>query len=214
MMATSPRVVAELGRPETPDETAARKAESSRVYRSSQTARNLIAALLITLAVVAVVIFAVPRGTPPPADAIDVASRAAGLAESRGDIVIAPVVPTEWRVNSAAIEGGDVESWDVVYVPGEDAGFLRVSQGFDADPGWPGRVLTGAALDGTVTLDGITWDKYRIADPAKAGNITAALGLQAGPDIVLVYGATDEASLEIAAAGTADDIRRLQEQKK
>jgi hypothetical protein len=38
------RVVAELGRPETPEETAARKAESSRVYRSSQNFRNLIAA--------------------------------------------------------------------------------------------------------------------------------------------------------------------------
>ena len=52
-MARGPRVVAELGRPETAAETAARKAESSRVYRSSQTTRNLIAALLVTIAMLA-----------------------------------------------------------------------------------------------------------------------------------------------------------------
>ncbi|WP_438352504.1 DUF4245 family protein [Microbacterium sp. CJ88] len=205
-------MVAELGRPETPDETAARKAESSRVYRSSQTARNLVAALLITLAVVAVIIFAVPRGAPAPADPIDVAARAAGLESSRGRVVIAPTVPAEWRVNVAGIQGGDVESWDISYVPAEDLGFLRISQGFGADAGWPGRVLTGASLDGTVTIDGVEWTRYRITDPAKAGNITAALSVQAGTDIVLVYGATDDTTLTRAASGTAAEIRRLQEQ--
>ena len=43
-MAKQPRVVAELGRPETPDETAARKAASSAAYRSSKTVRNLVVA--------------------------------------------------------------------------------------------------------------------------------------------------------------------------
>ena len=38
-----PRVVAELGRPETPEETAARKAENSRIHRASQNTRNLVA---------------------------------------------------------------------------------------------------------------------------------------------------------------------------
>ena len=52
MMAKSPRIVAELGRPETPDETAARKAESSRVHRESQNTRNLVAALIVTIAIV------------------------------------------------------------------------------------------------------------------------------------------------------------------
>ena len=47
-MAKQPRVVAELGRPETPDETAARKAASSAAYRSSKTVRNLVVALLVS----------------------------------------------------------------------------------------------------------------------------------------------------------------------
>nr|WP_315267530.1 DUF4245 family protein [Microbacterium lemovicicum] len=210
-MARPPRIVAELGRPETPGEQADRKAASSRVYRSSQTARNLIAALLLTLAVVAVVIFAVPRGGPPPRPSIDVAAVAADLGTSRGRVVIAPVVPVDWRVNVAEIEGGDVEAWTVVYVPGEDAGYLRVAQGFDADAGWPGRTLTGGRPDGTVEYGGVTWDRYRFDDSGASGNVTSAVSVQAGPDIVLIYGATDDASLATAAEGAADEVRRLQD---
>lgn len=210
-MASQPRIVAELGRPETPEETAARKAESSRVYRGSQTFRNLIAALVVTVAVVAVVVFAVPRGTPPPADPIDVSARAAALESSRGQTVLAPQVPADWRVNAAGLDGDDVESWQIVYVPRLDAGFLTVAQGFSADAGWPARVLPGSVPDGTIDIDGIAWTRYRIADPAKAGNITDAIGVQAGPDIVLVYGATDDEFIRTAAAGVSDAVRRLQE---
>ena len=91
-------VVAELGRPETPDETASRKAESSRVYRSSQNTRNLVAALLVTLAVVAVIIFAVPRGAPPAAEPIDVAAVAQSISSAEGRTVLVPDVPEEWLV--------------------------------------------------------------------------------------------------------------------
>ena len=57
-----PRIAAHLGRPETPAEEAARKAENSKNYRQSQSFRNLIIALVASLAIVAVVYFIVPRG--------------------------------------------------------------------------------------------------------------------------------------------------------
>src|SRR3546814_6486486 len=82
------RVVAELGRPETPEETAARKAESSRIYRSSQSFRNLIAALVVTLIVVAVVIFGVHRGDVAEAPEIDVAAEASDLSDTLGRPVL------------------------------------------------------------------------------------------------------------------------------
>jgi hypothetical protein len=64
-----PRIVAELGRPETPEETAARKAENSRKHRENQTLRNLVFALLSSLAVVLVLVLVVggPAGAPPQA---------------------------------------------------------------------------------------------------------------------------------------------------
>ena len=208
-MAQDPRIVAELGRPETPDETASRKAESSRVYRASQNTRNLIAALLVTLAVVAVIIFAVPRGAPPEAAPIDVAEVARSVETAEGRTVIVPAVPEEWLVNRASIEGDSTAAWTIVYVPDETTGFLRVAQGFDADPAWTTRVLSGASVDGTVTIDGVEWDRYDIPDPSRAGNISAALSTQAGDDIVLIYGSTDDATLELAAASVADQVLQL-----
>jgi hypothetical protein len=211
MMAVAPRVVAELGRPETPDETAARKAESSRVYRSSQTVRNLIAALLATLAVVLVVVVAVPRGNPPAAAAIDVAAVAKEASSAYGRTVLVPDVPSSWRVNSAAVSGDDVETWTVVYATGA-TGYLRVSQGFDADAAWEARMLSGAGSDGTVTIDGIAWTRYAIADPAQAGNVDYAIGTQAGADRILIYGMTDAATAAEVASGLSDQIRDLREE--
>ena len=208
-MAQDPRIVAELGRPETPDETASRKAESSRVYRASQNTRNLIAALLVTLAVVAVIIFAVPRGAPPEAAPIDVAAVARSVETAEGRTVIVPAVPDAWLVNRASIEGDSTAAWTIVYVPDETTGFLRVAQGFDADPAWTTRVLSGASVDGTVTIDGVEWDRYNIPDPSRAGNISAALSTQAGNDIVLIYGSTDDATLELAAASVAEQVLQL-----
>ncbi|WP_345803167.1 DUF4245 family protein [Microbacterium sp. AZCO] len=209
-MAKGPRVVAELGRPETPEETAARKAAFSAAYRSSQNTRNLIAALLATLAVVVVIVFAVPRGEVPPAKAVDVAAVAKTIASSEDRTVIVPEVPDTWLANSATLEGDSVSAWTIVYVPDEASGYLRVAQGFDADPSWPARVLKGAGTDGTVTVDGVVWDVYDIPDPARAGNVSIALGTQAGADTVLIYGSTDQKTAERAAAGVADQIRALQ----
>lgn len=211
-MAEPSRIVAELGRPETPGETAARKAESSRVYRSSQTARNLVAALLITLAVVAVIFFAVPRGQPAPRDAIDVSAVAASVSSSLQRTVIVPAVPDSWTVNGAAVEGDSTSAWTVVYAPDEASGFLRIAQGFDADASWPTRVLDGASIDSTVTIDGVVWDSYRISDPSRSGNISAALSTTAGTDTVLIYGTASEGALTTAATAVADQVRNLREE--
>lgn len=210
-MPHSQKIVAELGRPETPQETADRKAESSRVYRASQNTRNLIAALLATLAIVAVIIFAVPRGELPPAEPIDVAEIAASIESARDRTVIVPDVPDEWLVNRASVEGDATAAWTIVYVPGEDAGFLRVAQGFDADPAWATRVLSGASVEGTESIDGIEWDRYRIRDPARAGNVSAALSTQAGSDTILIYGSSSDEALRLAAASVTEQVRDLRD---
>jgi hypothetical protein len=46
--AKAKRVVAELGRPETPEEEAARRAENSRLYRQRKTVNNLVYSLIVT----------------------------------------------------------------------------------------------------------------------------------------------------------------------
>jgi hypothetical protein len=213
-MAKAPRVVAELGRPETPEETAARKAEFSSAYRSSQNTRNLIAALLVTLALVLVIVFAVPRGSLPPQKAVDVAGVAKSVSQTEDRLVIVPDVPAKWLANAASVEGDSVRAWTIVYVPDEASGFLRISQGFDADPAWPTRVLQGADVGGSVTIDGVVWDVYDIPDPARAGNISVALSTQSGADTVMVYGSTDQKTAELAAAAVADQVRELAKEQR
>ncbi|MDZ8202204.1 DUF4245 domain-containing protein [Microbacterium sp. SSW1-59] len=211
-MARPPRVVAELGRPETPGETAERKAASSAAYRSSKTVRNLVVALLVTLGIVAVIILAVPRGDLPATD-VDVAETAAKVESGDDADLIVPDLPDTWRVNSALVDAEDaVRAWTIVYVPESGRGYLRVEQGFDADDAWASRVLRGAEIEGTETIDGITWDRYDVSGAGETGNITQGLAAQAGPDVVLIYGDSDEASLRQAAASVADQIRELQEE--
>lgn len=207
-MASGPRIVAELGRPETPEETADRKAEASRVYRSSQTFRNLIAALIATLAIVFVVTAMVPRGDVASTAKIDVAAQAQQVASGYGTKPLVPVVPSSWRVNAATVSGDEVPTWTITYVPGKQ-GFLNIAQGFDADAGWDARLLHNAASDGTLTIAGIVWTRYEISDPAQAGNVSYALATAAGRDRVMVYGATDPDTAATAARTLADQIRSL-----
>ncbi|WZH35929.1 MAG: DUF4245 family protein [Microbacterium enclense] len=206
------RVVAELGRPETPEETAARKAESSRRYRSSKTFRNLIAAMLVTVAVVFVIIAAVPRGEPAPRPEPDVPALAADLAGDRGRPVLSPSLGEGWRVNQATVEGvGGTEAWTMVYVKSGESGFLRVAQGFDTDEAWVGQVLDGTRSTETVDIDGITWDVYRPANPSGTGNIDYALATAAGPDYVLVYGDAAPETAALAAGSVTTQVEQLRE---
>ncbi len=204
------RVVAELGRPETPDETAARKAESSRVYRSSQTFRNLIAAIIVTVVVVFIVIFGVPRGELPERESVDPTPIAAQASESLGRTILVPAVPSDWRVNAAEVSSdGGSSSWSIAYVP-DDEGFIRFAQAFDTDEVWARSALAGSAPSDTLVIDGIEWDVFEPADPSRAANISYALGTQAGPDYVLLYGAaTPEQTAELAQI-VASDVKELQ----
>ncbi|MFJ4039296.1 DUF4245 family protein [Microbacterium sp. NPDC090007] len=206
------RVVAHLGRPETPQETADRKAEASKRYRSSKTFRNLIAALLATVGVVLVVIAAVPRGEPVPQPQPDVPALAAELGQDRGRPVLAPALGEGWRVNQASTEGvGGVEAWTMVYVRSGEPGFLRVAQGFDTDEAWVAQVLDGTRSTETTEIDGITWNVYRPSNPSGTGNIDYALATPAGPDHVLVYGDAAPETAALAAASVTSQIEQLRE---
>ena len=127
-MARQPRVVAELGRPETPEETAARKAENSRLYKARKTPSNLVWALLVSLGVVLIMVMFVPRAEPPEREDIDVAAVAAEVAAEYDVTPIVPVVPTDWGVNQAALSSSAerTASWNISYVPEE--GFVRLSK--------------------------------------------------------------------------------------
>lgn len=210
-MSRKPGIVAELGRPETPRETAERKAESSRVYRSSQTFRNLIAALIVTVAVVAVIVLAVPRGEPTPAPSIDVAKIASDVSSSSDRPVVVPELGDFWRVNAAGLEGGAVRVWSITLAPAgaKERGFIKLAQAFDADVSWAPQLTGGMAPSGTTQIDGRTWDEFDLGDRGTA-NITYALGTQAGHDYVLLYGSRSADSTRELAASLTPQLQKLE----
>lgn len=206
-------IVAELGRPETPDETAERKAASSKAYRGSQTLRNLIAALLVTVAVVAVIIFAVPRGEPVNAEKIDVAGIAAGVESTVESPVIVPELDGFWRVNKAELQNGATTVWEVTLAPAADdeRGFVKLAQAFDADSSWAPQRLNGIAPTDEVTIGGLTWDVYKLGDAGSNANVTYAIGTQAGDDYLLLYGSRSADSTAELAESLVPQIRALSE---
>lgn len=206
-------IVAELGRPETPDETAARKAASSRAYRGSQTVRNLIAALLVTVAVVAVIIFAVPRGEPVAPEKIDVAGIAAGVESTMDSPAIVPELDGFWRVNAAELQSGATVVWEVTLAPASDKerGFIKIAQAFDTDSSWAPQRLNGNAPTDEVRIGGLDWDVYELGDAGANANVTYAIGTQAGDDYVLLYGSRSAASTADLAETLVPQIRALSE---
>ncbi|MFK3676115.1 DUF4245 family protein [Microbacterium sp. NPDC090218] len=208
-----PPIIAELGRPETPDETAARKAASSKAYRSSQTFRNLIAALLVTVAVVAVIIFAVPRGEPVEAKPIDVAGIAEGVESTMDSPVLIPELGDFWRANSAKLLSGATVVWEVTLAPAADdeRGFIKVAQAFDTDASWAPQRLNGIAPTDTVRIDGLDWDVYKPGNADSNANVTYAIGTQAGDDYILLYGARSPDSTAELAKSLIPQIRAISE---
>lgn len=213
-MARTPRVAAHLGRPETPTEERARKAENTKNYRQSKTFTNLIFALVVTLAIVAAIYFIVPRGELDAAPRPDVESIASDVSAQLDRPTIVPVVPEDWGLNIAELEAGNPGVWTVNYndVPSDNRAFIRFAQAFDSGDTWASQTLSGTAPTGTVTVDGIEWSEYQIGDPDQARNISYALGAQAGSDHILIYGTADADTMAVVAAGIADSVLSLRDE--
>ncbi|WP_405217079.1 DUF4245 domain-containing protein [Agrococcus sp. Ld7] len=206
MSRKEPRIVAELGRPETPDETAARKAAASRRHRENRNVVNLIAALVVCLAVVLVMVLVVLRPDVPEREPIDVAG-AAGSAQSITDEpLIAPKLPEGWSANVAEVRTGadGVITWYAGYVT-PDQQFLFFRQALDANPTWLVTAIEQATPTGERTIAGLTWtehDQRTLEDP---GNLEYVLTTEQGASTVVIGGTADDAELQtFAEAVTAE----------
>lgn len=211
-MSKSAPIVAELGRPETPEETAARKAEFSKNYRASQNFRNLIAALLVTLAVVAVVIFAVPRGERASETKIDVSAIAADVETTMDSPAIVPELDGFWRVNAAELQGGATVVWNITVAPAaeDERGFIRIAQAFDDDSSWAPQMLNGTAATDTTRIGGLEWDVYSLGRDTE-DNVSYAIGTQAGDDYILLYGSRSADSTAELAESLVPQINVIAE---
>ena len=208
-----PAVVAELGRPETPEETAARKAQNSANHRNRQTVNNLVYSLIATVALVAVIVLIVPRGNPtsstPPVDYAAVAQQAQG---SEPDRLLVPTLPSGWTSNSAELRtktSDGVDAWYIGLLTPKGQ-YIGIVQGFDANDSWVADQVDRTRIAGTREIDGVKWDAYdNRSAGSDAGNVAYALATTAGKSTVVVFGTANDDEFTTVASSLTDQLHDL-----
>lgn len=206
-----PAVVAELGRPETPEETAARKAENSRKHRANQTLRNLLWSLAASLGLMILIVVVVVRPAQPERPAVDFASIAAEAQPTIDEPLAVPVVPPQWDSNNADLgEARDgVSTWYIGFIT-PSSQFIALSQGIDANPTWLVTLLDQHLATGTETIDGRDWTVYNARDSDDPGNLAYAMVTEAGDSTYVLYGTADDNEFRTLAASVGSEIDSTQ----
>ena len=204
-----PRIVAELGRPETPEETAARKAENSLKHRQRQTVQNLILALGASLLVVLVIVLLVPRSDTPMERDVDVPAVAEQAQVASDDPLAVPVLPDGWRANAAELRTSDVDgvtAWYVGYLTPSNE-YIGMYQGLEANPTWVAELLERTIATGTVTVDGVEWTLYDNRESGvDVGNARYGLTTEAGGSTFVLLGTATPEEFETLAAALVPTI--------
>lgn len=206
-MSPKPRIVAELGRPETPEETAARRAAASRRHRENQTFSNLLVAIAACLGVVLVMVLVVLRPSPPPREPVDVAAAAASAEASVGATLIAPVLPEGFDSNAAEIRVGadGVTTWYAGYVtPAEQ--FVSFTQALDANPTWLLTATDGAPQTGERTVGGLTWTEHDQRDADDPGNFAFVLTTEHDASTVVIAGTAADDEIQAFAEAVSASL--------
>ncbi|PJJ62221.1 DUF4245 domain-containing protein [Compostimonas suwonensis] len=203
-----PRIVAELGRPETPEETAARKAENSRNHRNRQTLNNLVASLLATVGLAIVIVLLVPRNDNPIDRSVDYAAVAVDAQRTVDETALSPELPGGWSANAAEVRTGGadgIEYWYIGFITPKDE-FVGLTQGFDTNPTWLDEQVAGTLPSATTTIDGRQWDVYDNRGSDDVGNVEYALVTQTGADTIVLFGTAGDAEFETLASAVSAQL--------
>jgi hypothetical protein len=202
-----PAIRADLGRPETDEERAERKAQNSRNYRGSKTPNNLVVALLSSLAVVLFLVLVVVRPDLDPREPVDYETVAEQAQPGVTTPLVIPVLPEEWAANAADLTAsiGDSFTWYIGFVTPEEQ-FLALEQGIDTSPGWLEEFLESAEPTGSVEIDGLTWAIYDQRDEEDPGNFAYSLATSAGGSEYLLHGTASDNEFALFASALAAEI--------
>ena len=191
-------IVAELGRAETPDEIAERKAAASAKRRSNQTAVNLVLALLSSLGVVALVVLVVVRPGSIDRDPVDYAAVAADAQQAVDVPLVVPDLPAGWTANRAKLVTGGpdaIDSWQIgLLTPGEQ--YIGFVQGIEVDGRWMSEQTAGAETTGRVTIGDRVWQVHDRRDADDPGNLAYILTTVSGASTVVLGGTASDAEFE------------------
>jgi hypothetical protein len=189
--AKPPPVVAELGRPETTEETATRKADASKRYRASKTMNNLWFSLIVTVGIVLLIVFMVPRDDSPRTQSVDYVAAATEAQESFPVPLAIPELSKEWTSNAAESRSSsidDVTAWYMGFIT-PDKQYLSLTQAVGANPSWLSDQLERTKSTGQISVDGVDWTVYDNRDASTdVGNVEYALTTESGATTFVIAG--------------------------
>ncbi|PZE86471.1 DUF4245 domain-containing protein [Curtobacterium sp. MCBD17_032] len=202
-------IVAELGRPETPEETWARKDTARRARREHQTAFNLVLALIASLGIVLFLVAVVVRPDQAVDRAVDY-RQVAQQADVSGARLLVPTLPSGYTSNHADYQSGSargVAVWTIgLLTPDEQ--YIGMHQGIDANDTWIADQLDQKAATGSRDIGGVEWTVYDRRDEGKdAGNNAYALVTTSGRDTVVLAGTADDRSFRAVATAVGAELR-------
>jgi len=202
-------IVAELGRAETPDEIADRKAAASARRRSNQTPLNLVFALLASLGVVALVVLVVVRPSSIPRDPIDYAAVAADAQDAVDVPLVVPELPDGWTANRAELVTGGadgIDSWQIgLLTPGEQ--YIGFVQGIRVDPRWVSEQTANAEPTDRLTIGGQVWQVYDRREVQDPGNLAYIMTTVSGDSTIVLGGTAADAEFEVLAEAVGAELR-------
>jgi hypothetical protein len=201
-------IVAELGRPETPEETWLRKDTARRARKEHQTAFNLVLALIASLGIVLFLVAVVARPDSTVDRNVDY-RQVAAQADVPGVTLAAPALPKGFSSNRAdytdkTADGVDV--WTVGFLT-PDEQYIGLQQGIRANPTWVANQLDQHRATGTRSIGGTRWTVYDRRDEGQdAGNKVYALVGAFGADTIVLTGTADDASFRTVASAVAEQL--------
>jgi hypothetical protein len=198
-------VSADLGRPETPEESAARKSEQSRLYRARKTINNLVYSLLVTVGMAVVIYVMVPHPNAEPNWAVDYVKIGTQVAQTSGASLDIPTLPATWRANQAKISGGGAAGpvvWRVGFItPTEE--YISYRQAINAEKSWSSQILKDVRPTGSRNIGGLVWQEFDNRSAEGAGNLAYALVTVAGGSTYVLNGTAPTAQFTELATSVA-----------
>ena len=204
-------IVAELGRAETPQEIADRKANASANHRSNQTLLNLVIALVASLAVVFVIVVIVVRpdqgGVPKTVNWHSVGADAQRSVSTK---LVIPTLPKSWSANRAELittkDASDgIENWQIgLLTPSTQ--YIGMTQGIKADATWVASQLDDKRSTGDASFGGFRWQVYDHRTAENPGNLAYALVTTVGDSTLVLAGTGSDAEFATLATEISGEL--------
>ena len=204
-------IVAELGRAETPQEIADRKATASASRRSNQTVLNLVIALAASLLVVFVIVVVVVRPDQAgPPKAVDWVSVAKDAQHSVSTKLVVPRLPKTWSANRAELIDAKsapdgVASWQIGFLT-PSTQYIGLVQGINADASWVSSQLEQKRSTGDASFGGFRWQIYDHRSDDHPGNLAYALVTTVGDSTVVLAGTATDAEFATLATEISGEL--------